>query len=320
MASQRLPTVCLYLTVCFQTHIFDRPVQSETSPGCVEAYAYHAQGGKGHTWCWCSSEGNLYNTHNLQFHLGSVSCCWEMVECVAFGYFFDFQKKRKTENWHQNRRYPLILWMVVSTLWPFCNPKNSGRFYIVANEKDEKADTTTGVGWYGHRLVFRWIRGWVERHLTHFCQVVYIVDEQYDPVFKRNFDGTSTILQLVLRSVYISNEWPCRWEKTSNQFFQHKHPCSSEMVFGGRSCGWTNKHVYVDLYLFFIYWLMASKMFEFSLLKTHLMYSKTIDLHVIHIPIFWVNESSTCFWSHRFQACTTSVFWNCGFCLEPGRR
>lgn len=112
----------------------------------------------------------------------------------------------------------------------------------------------------------------------------------------------------------------CRWEKTSNQFFQHKHPCRSEMVFGGRGCGWTNKHVYVDLYLFFIYSLMASKMCEFSLLKTHLMYSKTIDLHVIHIPIFWVNESSTCFWSHRFQAWTTSVFWNCGFCLEPGRR
>ena len=36
-----------------------------------------------------------YTTHNLQFHLGSVSCCWEMVECVAFGYFLISRKSVK---------------------------------------------------------------------------------------------------------------------------------------------------------------------------------------------------------------------------------
>ena len=316
MASQRLPTVCLYLTVCFQTHIFDRPVQSETSPGCVEAYAYHAQGGKGHTWCWCSSEGNLYNTQFAVPLRISVLLLGDGRMC-CFWIFFDFQKKRKTENWHQNRR-----WSCEWLFQPY-DPFATRRILAVSTS-------------------------WPMRRMRRRIRQLALVDTDIDWFFDGSEDGLRGTLHISVRlyislmnnmipyskgtlmehpqssnlcwDQFISAPSDLQMRKTSNQFFQHKHPCRSEMVFGGRGCGWTNKHVYVDLYLFFIYSLMASKMFEFSLLKTHLMYSKTIDLHVIHIPIFWVNESSTCFWSHRFQACTTSVFCNCGFCLEPGRR
>lgn len=187
-------------------------------------------------------------------------------------------------------------------LWPVATRENSGRFYIVANEKDEKAWSSdlalvdTEIDWF-----FRWVlRGWVERHLTHFSLVIYIVDENMIPSSK------GTLMEHLQSSNFCWDQEKyqhlvtCRWGKTSNQFFQVHTNILTGLYGCGRGCGWTNKHVYVDLYLFLIYSLMGSKMFEFSLLKTHLMYSKTIDLHVIHIPIFWVNESSTCFWSHRF--------------------
>ena len=158
-------------------------------PGCVEAYAYHAQGG---------ATGNLLmfigRKPIQQFAVpasGSVFCCSEMemvVESqrVAWIFFKWFPKKKNvSENWRQNLNR---LMFVNGCFKPVtcCNPENSGRFYIVANEKDEKAwssDLATGVGWYGDRLVEMGVVGW-EAPTAHFCHVVYIVDENMTPYSK----------------------------------------------------------------------------------------------------------------------------------------
>ena len=73
-------------------------VQSEASPGCVEAYAYHAQGGKRGTLDVDVHRFRKPIQHTLAVSLRDQCFvgdrCWEMVEVVYI--FFDLRVGKLT--------------------------------------------------------------------------------------------------------------------------------------------------------------------------------------------------------------------------------
>lgn len=201
MASQRLLTVCLFLT-CVSSHIFTL-VQYETSNAARPRWSVCISCSRWE-WgrCWCSSEGNLYN-NLIQFAVPlriSVSLLGDGRSRVAFGYFF--LDLRFGKNCHQNRQKPADVceWLEPTPV-TCCNP---GEFWPFLHrgqwEGWEGLIFGPGVGWYGDRLVFSMSverMGWEAPYTFQSCYIYRWW--KYDPVFKRNFDGTSTILQLLLR-------------------------------------------------------------------------------------------------------------------------